>query len=152
MLNPVNHGRSKALAQRYRVEPYVACADVYSVPPHVGRGGWTWYTGSAAWMYRVAVEYILGLRFKGDRLFLQPAIPSHWPGFEVVVRKNGGEYSIAIENPDRLSSGVLELTIDGVAADAKAGILLQSGAHQVRAILRKTLGVRKDAPASTAAQ
>ena len=152
MLNPVNHGRSKALAQRYRVEPYVACADVYSVPPHVGRGGWTWYTGSAAWMYRVAVEYILGLRFRGSHLFLQPVIPSHWPDFEAVVRKNGGEYRISIENPDRLSSGVLELTIDGVVVDAKAGILLQPGAHQVRAILRKSLNVRKDAPASTAAQ
>jgi cyclic beta-1,2-glucan synthetase len=149
MLNPVNHGRSKALAQRYRVEPYVACADVYSVPPHVGRGGWTWYTGSAAWMYRVAVEYILGLRFKGDRLFLQPAIPSHWPGFDVTVRKNGGEYRIKIENPDRLSSGTLELTIDGAAADAKDGIPLQTGAHEVRAILRKSRTPRSDLPLQT---
>jgi cyclic beta-1,2-glucan synthetase len=121
------------------------------VPPHVGRGGWTWYTGSAAWMYRVAMEYILGLRFQGNRLFLQPVIPSHWPGFEAVVRKNGGEYRITIENPDRLSSGALELTIDGVAADAKAGILLEPGAHQVRAILRKPRTARNEAPVRTSA-
>ena len=137
MLNPVNHGSSPALAQRYRVEPYVACADVYAVPPHVGRGGWTWYTGSAAWMYRVAVEYMLGLRFAGDRLFLKPVIPSHWPGFEAIVRRNGGEYAIRIENPDGLCSGRLELTLDGAAADPDAGIALAAGAHTVRAVLRR---------------
>ncbi len=137
MLNPVNHGRSAALAQRYRVEPYVACADVYSVPPHVGRGGWTWYTGSAGWMYRVAVEYILGLRFRGDRLFLKPVIPSHWPGFESTVRRGGGEYVIKVENPEGLCSGRLELTLDGAAADPEAGIALAEGAHTVRAVLRR---------------
>ena len=136
MLNPVNHGNSPALVQRYRVEPYVACGDVYSMPPHVGRGGWTWYTGSAAWMYRAAVEYILGLRFAGDRLFLKPVIPSHWPGFEAIVRRNGGEYAIKVENPDGLSAGKLELTVDGAAADPEAGIRLTEGAHAVRAVLR----------------
>ena len=136
MLNPVNHGRSPALVQRYRVEPYVACGDVYSMPPHVGRGGWTWYTGSAAWMYRVGVEYILGLRFAGDRLFLKPVIPSHWPGFEATVRRNGGEYAITVENPDGLCAGRLELTLDGASADPDAGIDLAEGRHRVRAVLR----------------
>ena len=136
MLNPVNHGRSGAAAQRYRVEPYVACADVYSVPPHVGRGGWTWYTGSAAWMYRVAVEHILGLRFRGARLHIAPAIPSHWPGFEAVVRKAGGEYRIVVENPDGLCGGALELSLDGESLDPAQGIPLREGAHRVRAVIR----------------
>jgi len=136
MLNPVNHGRSPALVQRYRVEPYVACADVYSMPPHVGRGGWTWYTGSAAWMYRVAVEYILGLRFAGDRLFLKPVIPSHWPGFTATVRRGGGEYAITVENPEGLCAGRLELTLDGAAADPEAGIWLATGSHRIHAVIR----------------
>ena len=76
MLNPVNHARTRTSAQRYRVEPYVACGDVYSMPPNVGRGGWTWYSGSAAWMYRVAVEYMLGIRVSGKTLVIDPVIPS----------------------------------------------------------------------------
>src|ERR1700744_4649376 len=82
MLNPINHSRTLTAAQRYRVEPYVACGDVYSVSPHVGRGGWTWYTGSAAWMHRAAVEYILGLRLRGESLVIDPVIPREWPQFE----------------------------------------------------------------------
>jgi cyclic beta-1,2-glucan synthetase len=136
MLNPVNHGRSQPLAQRYRVEPYVACGDVYSVPPHVGRGGWTWYTGSAAWMYRVAVEYMLGLRFAGGRLHLAPVIPSHWPGFGATVRKDGCVLKIAVENPARLCCGMGELTVDGVAVNAEEGIPLTPGEHSVRLVLR----------------
>ena len=75
MLNPINHARSRTAANRYRVEPYVACGDVYSMPPNVGRGGWTWYSGSAAWTYRVAIEYMLGIRLQGDMLRIEPVIP-----------------------------------------------------------------------------
>jgi hypothetical protein len=149
MLNPVNHTRSRSAAQRYRVEPYVACADVYSVTPHVGRGGWTWYTGSAAWMYRVGVEHILGLRFQGDRLHLSPAIPSHWPGFEAIVRKNGGELRIAVENPHGLCGGVLEMTLDGQPIDAAAGIPLTAGQHGVRVVIRPRGAVRPEPSRST---
>ena len=70
MLNPIYHADSPHEMQRYKVEPYVACADVYSVPPHVGRGGWTWYTGSAGWMYRVTLEWLLGFRVEGSNLVL----------------------------------------------------------------------------------
>jgi cyclic beta-1,2-glucan synthetase len=136
MLNPINHGRSQALAQRYRVEPYVACADVYSVPPHVGRGGWTWYTGSAAWMYRTAVEYMLGLRFAGARLHLAPVIPSHWPGFTATVRKDGCVLKITVENPHALCGGAGALTLDGVAVSAADGIPLTPGEHAVRLVIR----------------
>ena len=87
MLSPARHGRSAAAVATYRTEPYVIAADVYGVAPHVGRGGWTWYTGSAGWMYRVALESVLGLRLEGgDRLMLRPCLPASWPGFTVVYR------------------------------------------------------------------
>ena len=76
MLNPINHANTRAGIHRYKVEPYVACADVYSMPPHVGRGGWTWYTGSAGWMYRAGLEWILGFRLRGKTLLIDPCIPS----------------------------------------------------------------------------
>ena len=83
MLNPINHARTRAGVLRYKVEPYVIAADVYSEPPHVGRGGWTWYTGSAGWMYQAAVGSILGIRRQGTSLAIDPCIPRSWPGFEV---------------------------------------------------------------------
>src|SRR5688500_2644564 len=81
MLNPINHARSEAAVQRYRVEPYAVAADVYAEPPHVGRGGWTWYTGSAGWMYRAGLEWMLGFRLRGERLTISPCIPRGWAGF-----------------------------------------------------------------------
>ena len=85
LLNPINHARTPDEAERYKVEPYVVAADIYSVAPHVGRGGWTWYTGSAGWMHRAGVEGILGIRREGDFLLVIPCIPSAWPGFEATV-------------------------------------------------------------------
>jgi cyclic beta-1,2-glucan synthetase len=82
-LNPISHTSSRADVQRYKVEPYVVAADVYSVAPHVGRGGWTWYTGSASWMYRAGLEWILGFRVRAGKLLLTPCIPADWPGFEI---------------------------------------------------------------------
>lgn len=81
MLNPINHARTPADVARYRLEPYVVAADIYSTPPHVGRGGWSWYTGSAGWMQRVGVETILGIRIVGTQLVVQPCIPHQWPQF-----------------------------------------------------------------------
>ena len=82
-LNPINHARTRAELRRYKVEPYVVAADIYSAPDHIGHGGWTWYTGSAGWMHRAGLESILGLRFEGSFLHLDPCIPNGWPGFEV---------------------------------------------------------------------
>ena len=98
MINPIAHSSTPAGIQRYQVEPYVVAADVYSVAPHVGRGGWTWYTGSAGWLYRAALESILGFRLEGDRLFLAPAIPAHWPGFEIAFRHGSARYEIQVVN------------------------------------------------------
>ena len=136
MLNPINHARSRTAAQRYRVEPYVAVGDVYSVPPHVGRGGWSWYSGSAGWMYRVGIEWILGLRVKGDHLHLEPCIPSHWPGFDAVLRHKGSTYEIHVENPHGLCKGIAELYLDGAPLDEPLIPLAQDGhTHQIRAVI-----------------
>jgi cyclic beta-1,2-glucan synthetase len=85
LLNPINHARTAVEANRYKVEPYVVAADVYSVPPHVGRGGWTWYTGAAGWMYRAGVEGILGISREGNVLVIAPRLPAAWPGYEAIV-------------------------------------------------------------------
>ncbi|MGC4024828.1 MAG: glucoamylase family protein [Mesorhizobium sp.] len=97
MLNPVNHALTAEDAERYRVEPYVVAADVYSEGDRAGRGGWTWYTGSAGWLYRAAVEYILGIRRTGEGLTINPVIPSSWSGFAATVRVDGSEYRISVE-------------------------------------------------------
>jgi cyclic beta-1,2-glucan synthetase len=137
LINPINHARSRTAALRYRVEPYVACGDVYSMPPNVGRGGWTWYSGSAAWMYRVAVESILGLRRQGEFLTIDPRIPANWPKFEATVRHFGSTYQILVENPDRRCEGVAQITVDGVAGHSLRGVPLERDGkdHHVHVIM-----------------
>jgi cyclic beta-1,2-glucan synthetase len=139
MLNPIHHTDSPNGVQRYKVEPYVACADVYSEPPHVGRGGWTWYTGSAGWMYRVALEYILGFRLRGANLALDPCIPHDWPSFEITFRYRSARYEIAIDNPRRVCRGVVSISLDDkvMATEEKVLVpLVDDGAtHRVRVVL-----------------
>ena len=113
MMNPVNHALTSADAYRYKVEPYVLAADIYSAPGHVGRGGWTWYTGSAGWMYRAGIEYILGIRREGRFLTLDPCVPRTWPRFSARVRHGGTFYEISVENPDNAGHGVREAELDG---------------------------------------
>ena len=113
LLNPINHARTRADVHRYKVEPYVVAADVYAMPPHVGRGGWTWYTGSAAWMQRAGVESILGMRLEGDRLCVDPCIPKAWAGFEISLRHGASRYEIRVENPSGVERGVVLATCDG---------------------------------------
>ena len=113
ILNPINHASTRAAIHRYKVEPYVVCADVYSSPELVGRGGWTWYTGSAGWMYRTAVEGILGIHLRGGILSIDPCIPRAWPGFEVTYKHGRSRYRIAVENPRGVSTGVSRATLDG---------------------------------------
>jgi cyclic beta-1,2-glucan synthetase len=113
IINPINHASTRAGIHRYKVEPYVACADVYSSAQHVGRGGWTWYTGSAAWMYRTAVEAILGIQLRGAVLVVDPCIPRAWTGFEFTCKYGSSRYRIAIENPGGVCRGVVRATLDG---------------------------------------
>jgi cyclic beta-1,2-glucan synthetase len=113
LLNPIHHANDRDGVERYKVEPYVVCADVYSVPPHVGRGGWTWYTGSAAWMYRTAVEGILGLRLRGETLVLDPCIPRAWAGFEFSLKVGSSRYRVGVKNPRGVNRGIAKVLLDG---------------------------------------
>jgi len=113
MLNPINHARSRSDLRRYKVEPYVVSADIYSATDHVGRGGWTWYTGSAAWLYRAGMEEILGLRLTGSALHLDPCIPETWPGFEVTLRRGSTRFEIRIDNSKGVTKGIASARIDG---------------------------------------
>lgn len=113
LLNPISHSDALAKAAQYRVEPYVIAADVYSRPPYVGRGGWSWYTGSAGWMYRLGIEGILGLHRQGQRLLLDPCIPSTWSGFQIAYRNGRTTYLLQVENPEHVNRGLQETTLDG---------------------------------------
>ncbi len=127
MINPINHGRTPAEIATYKVEPYVIAADVYGVAPHVGRGGWTWYTGSAGWMYRLIVESLLGLRLEGETLRIEPCLPTDWDGFTLHYRYRETPYRISVSQVGALAgsrTGVPQLTLDGVELEGSAMTLL----------------------------
>ena len=140
---PISHSSTPNAVQRYKVEPYVACADVYSVAPHVGRGGWTWYTGSGGWLYRAGLEAILGFNVQGDTLVIEPCLPPSWPGYEIVFRRRGAHnaitrYEIAVENPHHSSRGVAFAELDGVRmakGAARIPLVDDSGVHRVHVVL-----------------
>jgi cyclic beta-1,2-glucan synthetase len=115
LLNPINHTRTRSDVHRYKVEPYVVAADVYASASHIGRGGWTWYTGSAGWMQRAGVESILGLRIRGDFLHLDPCIPKSWATYEMKVQRQSTRYDITIENPSGVNRGVCFAEMNGIA-------------------------------------
>jgi cellobiose phosphorylase len=116
MINPVNHALSAEAVAIYKVEPYVAAADVYALKPHVGRGGWSWYTGSAGWMYRLMLESLLGLRFERDTLHLVPCLPADWPGFTIHYRYRQTAYHISVVQVrgGEAGSRVTSVRVDGV--------------------------------------
>ncbi|MEO7183356.1 MAG: glucoamylase family protein [Gemmatimonadaceae bacterium] len=127
LLNPLTHARTRAEADRYKVEPYVICADVYSGAGHVGRGGWTWYTGSASWSYRAALEALLGFSLRGDRLVIAPCVPRSWGHFEIDYRHRSATYAIRIENPDGVSTGVTRVEVDGAVVGTEEIPLVDDG-------------------------
>ncbi|MHC1697327.1 MAG: glycosyltransferase 36 associated protein [Geobacteraceae bacterium] len=113
MLNPIEHSRDSESAWKYGVEPYVIAADVYRLPGRIGQGGWSWYTGSAAWLYRAWIEEILGLQIRGELLWIRPVIPAAWEGFSLSYRHGDALYEIRVENPHGCESGVAWLEMDG---------------------------------------
>jgi len=143
MLTPISHSRTPEAADLYKVEPYAVAADVYGAPPHVGRGGWTWYTGSAGWMYRVALESILGLRVeKGTILVLKPCIPDDWPEFRIEGRLPDGSasYCLTVENPRRSAKAVISASLDGVVMEvidgaARVPLRREGARHEVRVVM-----------------
>jgi len=136
MINPITHTRSRDHAARYKVEPYVVAADVYTHPLHLGRGGWTWYTGSAGWMYRLGLESILGLTRHGSAFALDPCIPASWPGYSITWRFGRTPYEITVTNPERHTHGIAEALLDGHAVAPSAIPLVDDGMrHEVRIVM-----------------
>jgi cellobiose phosphorylase len=113
MINPVNHAKSPEGIAVYKVEPYVVAADVYALPPHTGRGGWTWYTGSAGWMYRLIVESLLGLKLEVDKLRFAPCLPADWEGFKVYYRYRETVYEIDVRQQHGVEDRTI-VTVDGI--------------------------------------
>jgi cyclic beta-1,2-glucan synthetase len=136
LLNPVNHSSTRAGLHKYKVEPYVAVGDVYAVPPHTGRGGWTWYTGSAGWMYRAGLESILGFKLQGERLRIDPCVPRWWRDFEITYRRGRTIFRIKVENPLAVSRGVATVELDGtLQADDEVWLADDGQTHIVRVVL-----------------
>lgn len=136
LINPIYRSDSPEKAALYKVEPYVIAADVYGVAPHGGRGGWTWYTGSSGWMYRLGIEGMLGLQRVGDTLVVNPCIPKHWPGFQMTYRFGQSTYEIRVENPEGVNRGVRQITLDGQPLTDKGIPLADDGGdHQVVLVL-----------------
>jgi cyclic beta-1,2-glucan glucanotransferase len=142
MLNPINHTRTTEGLDRYQAEPYVVAADVYAHPIHIGRAGWTWYTGSAGWMYQAAIENLLGLRRHGNTFSLTPSIPAVWPGFSLEWTFGRTRYEIRVSNPENRSSGIGIAMLDGAPVDADSIPLNDDGQlHVVEVVLGKVTNV-----------
>ena len=136
LLNPIQHARTPKEVEQYKVEPYVMAADVYGVEPHVGRGGWTWYTGSSGWMYRIGIENILGLKRRGPDFTVDPCIPKHWRKFSMTYRIGRSVYRIIVQNPDGVSRGVRQISLDGkIRRNGLIPMRDDGRTHPVRVIL-----------------
>ncbi|NTU70477.1 MAG: hypothetical protein HGB10_01435 [Coriobacteriia bacterium] len=140
LINPIEHALTREAAEHYVVEPYVVAADVYGAPPHTGRGGWSWYTGSASWFYRVALNSLLGIRVEaqnGERyLAIDPCIPKRWPGFTAAVREGSTLYRVSVENPRGVNRGVERVTVDGTPAEGgRCRLVDDGGVHEVTVTL-----------------
>jgi cyclic beta-1,2-glucan synthetase len=145
MLNPFTHARTPDEVERYKVEPYVVAADVYTAEGHVGRGGWTWYTGSASWMYRVGLEAILGFTKRGDTLVIEPRVPRDWPELTIEYRFGGSLYVITVSEPYLVGARGGEIRIDGQPVDGGVIPLVDDGAKRLVTIRARS------APTDTAA-
>jgi cyclic beta-1,2-glucan synthetase len=160
MMNPVENTRDPAAVEHYRGEPYVVSADVSAAPGKMGRSGWTWYTGSAAWMYRIWIEEVLGFQLRGDRLTVAPVIPDDWHGFEITYRHGSATYEISVRrqpgNDARiveldgrpLMDGSIPLTDDGALHKVTVWIPRQSVVVSVPPVARPSEAAEPALPAS----
>jgi len=139
MINPINHTRTPDELETYRTEPYAVAADVYSNPQHIGRGGWTWYTGAAGWLYRAALENILGFQKHGETLSIEPCIPADWKEFEITYRYKTATYHIRVENPQAVCGGSVKIEVDGKLLSTNRLKLFADGMeHKVKVILKNS--------------
>jgi len=143
MINPINHTLSATDVARYKVEPYVVAADVYAIAPHTGRGGWTWYTGSAGWLYRLIVESLLGLTREGDRLRITPCLPAHWASYSITYRFGATTYHLDIrQQVSVVDAAAIEISVDGKPQVGTSFALVDDHLeHQVEVIVRTSSAV-----------
>lgn len=142
MINPIEHSRTKETAKKYKVEPYVIAADIYGAGNLAGRGGWTWYTGSSSWMYKAGIEYILGMKIKGNienkkqLLTFNPCIPKGWKEYSIKYKYGNSVYNIKIKNPNGKNTGVEKFILNGKEVETKEIILEEnSGINNVEIIM-----------------
>jgi cyclic beta-1,2-glucan synthetase len=145
LINPVTHALTPEDVATYKVEPYVIAADVYTAEGHVGRGGWTWYTGSASWLYRVGLEAILGFTKRADKLEIDPCIPSAWKEFSIEYRYGETMYSIFVGNPSGVQKGVVSVTLDGSAVDGAVPLADDRGRHEIIVTMGLRTPLRQEA-------
>jgi cyclic beta-1,2-glucan synthetase len=140
-INPINRSSDDDRVKRYRVEPYAVAADIYSAQGHCGRGGWTWYTGAAGWMYRVTIEQVLGIKREGEWLRIEPCVPAGWPGYKVTLHIEGAEYAIEVDNSGGSGCGVASVAVDGMlVGDGRVHLAPGSGRHVVQVVLGRQVG------------
>ncbi len=142
MINPIEHSRTKETAKKYKVEPYVIAADIYGAGNLAGRGGWTWYTGSSSWMYKAGIEYILGMKIKGNIenkkqiLTFNPCIPKGWKEYSIKYKYGNSVYNIKIKNPNGKNTGVEKFILNGKEIETKEIVLEEnSGINNIEIIM-----------------
>ena len=119
MINPIEHARTKEASQKYKVEPYVIAADIYGASNLAGRGGWTWYTGSASWYYNAGIEYILGLKIKEGYITIEPCIPKEWKEYQMHYKWKDSIYHITVKHPNGKNTGISKVILDGNEVENK---------------------------------
>jgi cellobiose phosphorylase len=140
LLNPIYHSDTLEKTTRYLTEPYYIAADIYSVSPHTGNGGWTGYTGSAGWMYRLGIEAILGISRVGNMLKINPCIPRDWPDYKLTYRFGSTHYSISVKNPDGVNQGIQQVLMDGdVLTDSNIPLLNDGKQHDVQVLMGRKM-------------
>jgi cyclic beta-1,2-glucan synthetase len=151
MINPLTHARTPEEVETYKVEPYVVAADIYTAEGQLGRGGWTWYTGSASWMYRVGLEGILGFKKRGDTLFIEPRAPASWPEYTIEYRYGKTLYAILVSNEGEAGWGTVQVTIDGQVLEGP-GIPLVDDGERHAVVVRSVVPSRGSGQALSAAR
>jgi cyclic beta-1,2-glucan synthetase len=143
MINPLTRSSTPEAVSLYKVEPYVVAADVYTAEGHLGRGGWTWYTGSASWLYRVGLEAILGFTKRGETLEMDPCIPGHWPEFHVTYRHGSSSYDVTVRNPLGVQRGVTSAILDGEAVEGPIPLADDKQRHEIMVTLGPPIRLQK---------
>ncbi len=134
MINPIEHSRTKEASKKYKVEPYVIPADIYGIGNLAGRGGWTWYTGSASWYYKIGIEYILGLKIENEYIKIEPCIPKDWKEYQIQYRWKQSIYNINIKNPEGKNTGITSVKLNGKETENKIK-LQENGIYNIEVVI-----------------